>query len=214
MHVISEIQNSHQKNQNKGTLILIGLILIGVITIISIDETSITRLILTNGLHHIYQKLSSGRFIEQTIHGSGNHTTLKNPNETRIVVGSTSTRSTQLKAWDLIFFQHLRKNGGSMICKVFYDLKLTSATLLEHNCQLPDPSHDIKMNSFKQMKAMSIEEYTKEISRWKHYVNNTLKVKFAANEGQGFPIIPCINLKNNDTNVNNNVNVKQTFDFA
>ena len=112
---------------------------------------------------------------------------------------TTGINNINIKQWKYIFFQHIRKNGGSMICKLFYKLGLVTETSFKHNCRISDKlqREELIFQSFKNKKKMSISEYSLKVEQLKTYVKNDLKCQMIASEVYDFPLIAKINTNNN-----------------
>lgn len=93
---------------------------------------------------------------------------------------------TNIKQWKYIFFQHIRKNGGTMVCELFYRLNLTTKYYKEHNCKLIWKGYPVTL-------TMSEDEYIEYIQFWKDKLRQN-NIKADANEFSGFPLIEKIDV--------------------
>ena len=84
-----------------------------------------------------------------------------------------------IKPWQYIFFQHVRKNGGTMICKYLLELNLTNS-----NCQ-------IHWQGYPVSSEMTNTEYINMINNMKDEIK-LHNISAVANEFSGFPLIPNI----------------------
>ena len=105
---------------------------------------------------------------------SNNDTTINNTSLKKLIETIKENKTTSIKQWKYIFFQHLRKNGGTMICYHLYRLRLASRKCMR---ELPKPI----------LISMNTTQYIDAINYMKNELDQ-LNIRARQNECSTFPL--------------------------